>query len=58
MVVWVLKLYKIINTCKPSDHRVRCYRLKHYYDLVNKNLNKNDFYSDGLEGVYQYEQIN
>jgi len=24
-----------IETYKPSNDRVRCYRLKHYYDLVN-----------------------
>jgi lysozyme family protein len=24
-----------IETYKPSTERVRCYRLKHYYDLVN-----------------------
>ena len=30
------KTLQAINTYKPSDHRVRCYRLKHYYDLVNR----------------------
>ena len=25
-----------VETYKPSVERVRCYRMKHYYDLVNK----------------------
>ena len=28
---------------KPSTDRVRCYRLKHYYDLVNKKPEKERF---------------
>ena len=32
-----------INTYKPSMERVRCYRLKHYYDLVNKKPEQERF---------------
>jgi len=32
-----------INTYKPSLERVRCYRLKHYYDLVNKKPEQERF---------------
>jgi lysozyme family protein len=32
-----------INTYKPSIERVRCYRLKHYYDLVNKKPEQERF---------------
>ena len=28
---------------KPCDNRVRCYRLKHYYDLVNKRPEQERF---------------
>ena len=37
------KTLQAINTYKPSDHRVRCYRLKHYYDLVNKKPEQERF---------------
>ena len=32
-----------IETYKPSLERVRCYRLKHYYDLVNKKPEQERF---------------
>ena len=32
-----------INTYKPTIERVRCYRLKHYYDLVNKKPEQERF---------------
>ncbi len=32
-----------INTYKPTIDRVRCYRLKHYYDLVNKKPEQEKF---------------
>jgi lysozyme family protein len=32
-----------INKYKPCDNRVRCYRLKHYYDLVNKKPEQEKF---------------
>jgi lysozyme family protein len=32
-----------INTYKPTIDRVRCYRLKHYYDLVNKKPEQERF---------------
>ena len=32
-----------INTYKPSIERVRCYRLKFYYDLVNKKPEQERF---------------
>ena len=32
-----------INKYKPCDNRVRCYRLKHYYDLVNKKPEQERF---------------
>jgi len=34
---------KAINKYKPCDNRVRCYRLKHYYDLVNKKPEQEKF---------------
>jgi len=34
---------KAINKYKPCDNRVRCYRLKHYYDLVNKRPEQEKF---------------
>ena len=37
------KTLQAINTYKPSDHRVRCYRLKHYYDLVNRKPEQERF---------------
>ena len=32
-----------IETYRPSVNRVRCYRLKHYYDLVNKKPEQERF---------------
>ena len=32
-----------IHKHKPCDNRVRCYRLKHYYDLVNKKPEQEKF---------------
>ena len=32
-----------VETYKPSVERVRCYRLKHYYDLVNKKPEQERF---------------
>ena len=32
------KTIEAINKYKPCDNRTRCYRLKHYYDLVNKKV--------------------
>ena len=32
-----------ISKYKPSDDRTRCYRLKHYYDLVNKKPEQERF---------------
>jgi lysozyme family protein len=32
-----------IKTYKPSNERVRCYRLKHYYDLVNSKPEQERF---------------
>ena len=32
-----------INKYKPCDNRTRCYRLKHYYDLVNKKPEQEKF---------------
>jgi len=32
-----------IDTYKPSIERVRCYRLKHYYDLVNRKPEQERF---------------
>ena len=32
-----------LETYKPSLERVRCYRLKHYYDLVNKKPEQERF---------------
>ena len=32
-----------INKFKPCDNRTRCYRLKHYYDLVNKKPEQEKF---------------
>ena len=32
-----------METYKPSTDRVRCYRLKHYYDLVNKKPEQERF---------------
>ena len=32
-----------IETYKPSTERVRCYRLKHYYDLVNSKPEQERF---------------
>jgi|TARA_B100000035_G_scaffold312556_1_gene324300 lysozyme family protein len=37
------KTLQAINTYKPSDDRVRCYRLKHYYDLVNRKPEQERF---------------
>ena len=37
------KTLQAMNTYKPSDHRVRCYRLKHYYDLVNRKPEQERF---------------
>ena len=34
---------KAINKYTPCDNRVRCYRLKHYYDLVNKKPEQEKF---------------
>ena len=33
-----------IETYKPSLERVRCYRLKHYYDLVNKKARTREIF--------------
>ena len=38
-----LELKVQLNTYKPSLERVRCYRLKHYYDLVNKKPEQERF---------------
>ena len=32
-----------IDTYKPSIERVRCYRLKHYYDIVNNKPEQEKF---------------
>ena len=32
-----------VDTYKPSLDRVRCYRLKHYYDLVNRKPEQERF---------------
>ena len=32
-----------LETYKPSTDRVRCYRLKHYYDLVNRKPEQERF---------------
>jgi lysozyme family protein len=37
------KTIEAINDHKPCDNRVRCYRLKHYYDLVNKKPEQEKF---------------
>ena len=34
---------KAILKYKPCDNRTRCYRLKHYYDLVNKKPEQEKF---------------
>ena len=34
---------KAIQKHKPCDNRTRCYRLKHYYDLVNKKPEQERF---------------
>ena len=37
------KTIEAINKYKPCDNRTRCYRLKHYYDLVNKKPEQEKF---------------
>ena len=37
------KTEETIKTYKPSLDRVRCYRLKHYYDLVNRKPEQERF---------------
>ena len=37
------KTVESINKYKPCDNRTRCYRLKHYYDLVNKKPEQERF---------------
>ena len=37
------KTIEAINKYKPCDNRARCYRLKHYYDLVNKKPEQEKF---------------
>jgi len=34
---------KAVNKYKPELDRVRCYRMKHYYDLVNRNPEQERF---------------
>ena len=40
MVNGKLKVDGDLKVDKPSLDRVRCYRLKHYYDLVNRKADK------------------
>ena len=37
------KTIEAINKYKPCDNRTRCYRLKHYYDLINKKPEQEKF---------------
>ena len=37
------KTIEAINKYKPCDNRTRCYRLNHYYDLVNKKPEQEKF---------------
>ena len=48
----------LLSLHKPSLDRVRCYRLKHYYDLVNKDQNKKGSCMVGINEQYQFRRKN